>query len=91
MKSLKLVLMALFVSSLMASSAFAQNAMRADELINNPESFRVGDSDDLQADQLRADQLKVCENHREKIESRQKEQFQKFIHDRHFSRGSDYI
>nr|BDT29061.1 hypothetical protein BHI3_25270 [Bacteriovorax sp. HI3] len=91
MKTLQLIFGALLLSLVFGSSVFAQDAMRADEYRNHPESFRIGDSNDLQADQMRADEMRVCENHRERIEGVQKEQFKKFIHDRHFNRGSDYI
>ncbi len=58
---------------------------------NDPVIFRVGDSEDLQGDQLRADELKVCENMRERAENTQREQFKKFMKEKHFGRGSDYI
>lgn len=91
MKSLKLILGALVVSAVLASSAFAQSAYRADEMSKDPSSFRVGDSEDLQGDQRRADELRVCENMKERAESTQREQFKNFIKDKHFGRGSDYI
>ncbi len=91
MKTLQFIFSALVLSIVFGSSVFAQDAMRADEYKNHPETFRIGDSNDLQADQMRADEMKICEAHRERIEGVQKDQFKKFIHDRHFSRGSDYI
>lgn len=56
---MKMILTILLVSSMSLGSAYAQSAHRADEKINNPDIYRLGDSADLQADQLIIDHLKV--------------------------------
>lgn len=67
MKSLKIVQGLVLVSSLFAASAYAQSSVRGDELLKNPSQYRLGDSNDLQGDELRVEQNKVCndQSHRQ--------------------------
>ncbi|MBC7713170.1 MAG: hypothetical protein H7177_07515 [Rhizobacter sp.] len=60
MKSFKMIFAVVIVSSVIGSQAFAQSAVRADERIKNPQAYRLGDSEDLQADQMTVDETKVC-------------------------------
>lgn len=55
---MKLILAMILVSSMSFEQAYGQSAVRADEKIKNPEAYRLGDSEDLQADQLLVDHLK---------------------------------
>jgi Ni/Co efflux regulator RcnB len=58
MKSLKMVLALVLVSNMALGVAFAQSSLRADEVKKAPQQYRVGDSNDLQADEMQVDQNK---------------------------------
>lgn len=77
MKSLKMVLAIALLSSMVAGSAFAQSAVRGDEMIKNPQEYRLGDSDDLQGDQMKVDQ--VCNDEKAKESVSQQEDLSKAI------------
>jgi rRNA pseudouridine-1189 N-methylase Emg1 (Nep1/Mra1 family) len=56
---MKIVQALVLVSSLVAASAYAQSSMRPNEIKNHPEQYRLGDSSDMQEDQMIVDQNKV--------------------------------
>ncbi len=64
---MKLVLGMVLVSSMVFGQAYAQSAIRADEKISNPEIYRLGDSEDLQADQLIVDHIKAEKQKRQEL------------------------
>lgn len=86
MKSLKIVLAIALVSSMIGSSAFAQSRMRGDEIIKNPQEYRLGDSDDLQGDQIKMEAM-----HEQKNDSNKMNQYQNHIQHKHLLKNSDYI
>lgn len=83
MKILSLALMSLVISS----QAFAQSAVRADEAAKHPEQYRLGDSNDLQDDQLKIDQSKMCELNSEVNAQKHQQNVLK----KHLIKNSDYI
>ncbi len=83
MKILALALMSLVISS----QAFAQSALRADEAAKHPEQYRLGDSNDLQDDQLKIDQAKMCEFQSESSSQKHQQNILK----KHLIKNSDYI
>lgn len=77
----------ILLSSLFSMSAFAQSSMRADELIKSPEQYRLGDSNDLEKDELIVEQNKICDyGNSDKIQKHQKNIMQK-----HLLKHSDHI
>ncbi|MEA9356088.1 hypothetical protein SHI21_07745 [Bacteriovorax sp. PP10] len=87
MKSLKIVLAIALVSSMIGGSAFAQSRMRGDEIIKSPQEYRLGDSDDLQGDQMKIEAVSE-----QRPESTSKvNQFQNHIQHKHLLKNSDYI
>ncbi|MBY0414789.1 MAG: hypothetical protein K2Q18_11510 [Bdellovibrionales bacterium] len=58
MKSIKFVQSLVLMSSLFLGSAYAQSAYRADEVKAQPQAYRLGDSNDLQHDQMIVEQGK---------------------------------
>lgn len=87
MKSLKMVLAIALMSSMIAGSAFAQSRMRGDEVIQNPQEYRLGDSDDLQGDQLK---LEAISKQKDK-EGVRSNHHQNHLMQKHFLKNSDYI
>ena len=87
MKSLKIVLAIVLVSSMIGGSAFAQSRMRGDEIKNNPQEYRLGDSDDLQGDELKMEAM--LEQKRDQDSKAMKSQNR--IHHKHLLKNSDYI
>lgn len=83
MKILGLALMSLVISS----QAFAQSALRADEAAKHPEQYRLGDSNDLQEDQLKIDQNQICEHNAEVSSQKHQQNLLK----KHLIKNSDYI
>lgn len=84
MKSLKIVLAVVLVSSMIGTSAFAQSRMRGDEIIKNPQEYRLGDSDDLQGDQIKIEAMSQQKN--DNIDKAQ--QYQHHIQHRHLLKNS---
>jgi len=87
MKSLKMVLAIALVSSMVGGSAFAQSRMRGDEIINNPQEYRLGDSDDLQGDQLKMEAM----SEQKQDQNSKVNQYQNKIQHKHLLKNSDYI
>lgn len=53
---MKMFLALAMVMMMAAGQSFAQSALRADEKMKDPSSYRLGDSEDLQNDQVFVDQ-----------------------------------
>lgn len=83
MKILSLALLGVLINS----QAFAQSAVRADEAAKHPEQYRLGDSNDLQSDQIKIDQNQMCDvNHDSNAQKHQQNILKK-----HLIKNSDYI
>lgn len=77
----------ILLSSLFSMNAFAQSSVRADELAKNPIEYRLGDSNDLEKDELIVEQSKICDyGNSDKIQKHQKNTMQK-----HLLKHSDHI
>lgn len=87
MKSLKIVLAIAIVSSMIGSSAFAQSRMRGDEIIKNPQEYRLGDSDDLQGDELKMEAMSDLKQD----QNSKAIKYQNRIQHKHLLKNSDYI
>ena len=87
MASLKLVLAALLVSSVYGGAAYAQSSHRGDERIQNNRDFRLGDSSDLQADQMVIDEMKVCNDN---SVDKKEEQANVIIHKIDYNKPSNF-
>lgn len=86
MKSLKLILAVALASSMIAGSAFAQSRMRGDEIIQNPQEYRLGDSEDMQGDQMKVEAIMQQREQNMKIIKHQNHLLQK-----HLLKNSDLI
>lgn len=86
MKSLKLVLAVALASSMIAGSAFAQSRMRGDEFIQNPQEYRLGDSEDMQGDQMKVEAI-----NQQREQNLKNIKHQNHLLQKHLLKNSDYI